>query len=110
MTEPLVTLLFAADNLLFQMSDDKSTAPTVTDEPGREEPKPSESAKDATEDETLPSLNPLPSAWLSAGASWFNTAKEKVSSSFMCFLILLIESFDDTSIICDIQALLFIKS
>ncbi|KAK6022860.1 BSD domain protein [Ostertagia ostertagi] len=60
------------------MSEEKSSTPLVTEEPGKDESKPAQLPEGGTTEEELPSLNPLPAAWISAGASWFNTAKEKV--------------------------------
>lgn len=58
------------------MSNEKAETPLVTQEPGKDE-KLAE-AQEATEEDAQPSLNPLPAAWISTGASWFNSAKEKV--------------------------------
>ncbi|KAK6050584.1 BSD domain protein [Cooperia oncophora] len=62
------------------MSDEKASTPLVTDEPGRDETKPAQPSED--KEEELPSLNPIPSAWISAGASWFSSAKEKTKNTF----------------------------
>ncbi|KAK6019020.1 hypothetical protein OSTOST_15360 [Ostertagia ostertagi] len=64
------------------MSEEKSSTPLVTEEPGKDESKPAQLPEGGTTEEELPSLNPLPAAWISAGASWFNTAKEKTKNTF----------------------------
>ncbi|WKY11199.1 hypothetical protein Q1695_003057 [Nippostrongylus brasiliensis] len=64
------------------MSEEKPAAPPVTEEPGKNEPGPVDPSNPSADDEALPSLNPLPAAWISAGASWFNTAKEKTKNTF----------------------------
>ncbi|VDN38364.1 unnamed protein product, partial [Cylicostephanus goldi] len=58
------------------MTEVKADTPTVTEEPGKDG-KAAEVSKIASEEEPLPSMNPLPAAWISTGASWFNSAKEK---------------------------------
>ncbi|KAK6753844.1 hypothetical protein RB195_013061 [Necator americanus] len=63
------------------MSDVKAETPLVTEEPGKDG-KLAEAANETAEEDGQPSLNPLPAGWISAGASWFNTAKEKTKSTF----------------------------
>ncbi|EYC20845.1 hypothetical protein Y032_0020g101 [Ancylostoma ceylanicum] len=62
------------------MSEEKAQTPPVTQEPGKDE-KPAEAAQEATEEDAQPSLNPIPAAWLSTGASWFSSAKEKTKNT-----------------------------
>ncbi|CAJ0591069.1 unnamed protein product [Cylicocyclus nassatus] len=62
------------------MTEVKTDTPTVTEEPGKDG-KAAEVSKIASEEETLPSMNPLPAAWISTGASWFNSAKEKTKNT-----------------------------
>nr|CDJ81602.1 unnamed protein product [Haemonchus contortus] len=63
------------------MNNEKSSTPPVTEEPGKDKDEPENLSKDSAIEEELPSLNPLPTAWLSASASWFNTAKEKTKNT-----------------------------
>lgn len=64
------------------MSDEKSDAALVTEEPGRDVKSTEAKEVAAGEDEVQASLNPIPPAWISTGASWFNTAKEKTINTF----------------------------
>ncbi|VDM69150.1 unnamed protein product [Strongylus vulgaris] len=57
------------------MTKEKAETPLVTEEPGKVSKAPQTTK---AEEEAQPSLNPLPTTWISNGASWFNPAKEKV--------------------------------
>ncbi|VDM58932.1 unnamed protein product [Angiostrongylus costaricensis] len=65
-----------------EMSDEKSDAALVTEEPGRNEKSTKAKEVVAGEDEVQPSLNPIPPAWISTGASWFNSAIFQTINTF----------------------------
>ncbi|PIO63371.1 BSD domain protein [Teladorsagia circumcincta] len=61
------------------MSEEKPSTPLVTEEPGKDESKPAQLPEGGAAEEELPSLNPLPAAWISAviGISSFDRQKSR---------------------------------